>query len=86
MTRLVTPFGFESTTGDVLRGIGLPGKTALVTGANAGIGYETARALASAGATVVVAARQDTAGLDAAGRIIESTGNPQVSHLRRARG
>jgi NAD(P)-dependent dehydrogenase (short-subunit alcohol dehydrogenase family) len=81
MTRLVTPFGFESTTGDVLHGIGLSGKTALVTGANAGIGYETARALASAGATVVVAARQDAAGLDAVGRIIDSTGNPQVSHL-----
>ena len=38
MTRLVTQFGFESTTGDVLRGVGLSGKTALVTGANAGIG------------------------------------------------
>jgi NAD(P)-dependent dehydrogenase (short-subunit alcohol dehydrogenase family) len=81
MTRRATPFGFESTTSDVLHGVDLSGKTALVTGANAGIGYETARALASAGATVVVAARKDAAGLGAAGRIIESTGNPLVSHV-----
>jgi len=81
VTRLETPFGFRSTTGDVLRGVDLAGKTALVTGGNAGIGYETARALASAGATVVVGARRDAAGRDAAARITESTGNPQVSHV-----
>jgi len=81
MTRRATPFGFESTTSDVLHGVDLSGKTALVTGANAGIGYETARALASAGATVVVAARKNAAGPGAAGRIIESTGNPLVSHV-----
>ena len=44
------PFGFESTTSDVLRGVDLSGKIVLVTGANSGIGYETARALASVGA------------------------------------
>ena len=59
MSKLVTPFGFESTASDVLRGVDLSGKTALVTGANSGIGHETARALASAGAAVVVAARRD---------------------------
>jgi NAD(P)-dependent dehydrogenase (short-subunit alcohol dehydrogenase family) len=75
---LVTPFGFHSTTGDVLQGVDLSGQTALVTGANAGIGYETARALASAGAAVVVAARRGPAGRDAAERITASTGNPQV--------
>jgi NAD(P)-dependent dehydrogenase (short-subunit alcohol dehydrogenase family) len=53
----------------------------LVTGGNAGIGYETARALASAGAAVVVGARRDAAGRDAAAGIIETTGNPQVSHV-----
>jgi NAD(P)-dependent dehydrogenase (short-subunit alcohol dehydrogenase family) len=81
MTRLITQFGPQSTTSDVLRGVELSGKTALVTGANAGIGYETARALASAGASVVVAARRDAAGLDAADRIVKSTGNPHVSHV-----
>jgi NAD(P)-dependent dehydrogenase (short-subunit alcohol dehydrogenase family) len=80
MIRLETPFGFHSTTSDVLQGVDLSGKTALVTGANAGIGYETARALASAGAAVVVAARRDTAGRGAAARIAASTGNPNVSH------
>jgi NADP-dependent 3-hydroxy acid dehydrogenase YdfG len=49
VSKLPTPFGLESTTSDVLRGVDLPGKTALVTGANSGIGYETARALAGAG-------------------------------------
>ena len=68
MTRLETPFGFRSTTGDVLRGVDLSGQTALVTGGNAGIGYETARALASAGAAVVIGARRDAAGRDAFGQ------------------
>jgi NAD(P)-dependent dehydrogenase (short-subunit alcohol dehydrogenase family) len=81
VSKLVTPFGFTSTTSDVLRGVDLSGRTALVTGANAGIGYETARALAGAGAAVVVAARRDRAGSDAAAQICASTGNSHVSHV-----
>jgi NAD(P)-dependent dehydrogenase (short-subunit alcohol dehydrogenase family) len=50
-------FGFESTTDDVLEGISLAGKTVLVTGATAGLGIETSRALAAAGATVVMLGR-----------------------------
>lgn len=50
-------FGFESTADEVTRGVDLSGKTALVTGANSGIGYEAARALAAAGARVIVTAR-----------------------------
>jgi NAD(P)-dependent dehydrogenase (short-subunit alcohol dehydrogenase family) len=50
-------FGAESTTDDVLEGVDLKGKRVLVTGASAGLGVETARALAAHGASVVGAAR-----------------------------
>jgi NAD(P)-dependent dehydrogenase (short-subunit alcohol dehydrogenase family) len=46
-----------STAGDVINGIDLSGRTAIVTGGYSGIGVETARALRSAGARVVVPAR-----------------------------
>jgi NAD(P)-dependent dehydrogenase (short-subunit alcohol dehydrogenase family) len=44
-------------TNDVIQGIDLSGKTAIVTGGYAGLGLETTRTLASAGARVVVPAR-----------------------------
>ncbi|MDQ0322679.1 NAD(P)-dependent dehydrogenase (short-subunit alcohol dehydrogenase family) [Pararhizobium capsulatum DSM 1112] len=50
-------FGATSTTDDVLAGIDLSGKRVLVTGVSAGLGVETARALAAHGASVVGAAR-----------------------------
>jgi len=50
-------FGATSTTDDVLQGVDLSGKRFLVTGVSAGLGVETARVLASHGATVVGAAR-----------------------------
>ncbi len=50
-------FGFESTTEDVLDGVDLGGKRILVTGVSAGLGIETARALAAHGAVVVGTAR-----------------------------
>ncbi len=58
-------FGFESTTSDVIAGQDLTGRVALVTGASAGLGVETARALAGAGATVYLLGR-DRSKLDAA--------------------
>jgi NAD(P)-dependent dehydrogenase (short-subunit alcohol dehydrogenase family) len=50
-------FGATSTTDEVLAGVDLSGKRALVTGVSAGLGVETARALAAHGAEVVGAAR-----------------------------
>ena len=50
-------FGATSTTDDVLSGVNLKGKRILVTGVSAGLGVETARALAAHGARVVGAAR-----------------------------
>ena len=50
-------FGAASTTDEVLQGIDLTAKRVLVTGVSAGLGVETARALAARGAQVVGAAR-----------------------------
>lgn len=54
-------FGPRSTAQEVLRGIDLTGKLALVTGGYSGLGLETTRALAAAGARVVVPARRRAA-------------------------
>lgn len=53
----MTQFNAKSTTDDVLSGVDLSGKRFLVTGVSAGLGVETARALAAHGADVVGAAR-----------------------------
>ena len=54
---MVDVFGATSTTEEVLSGVNLRGKRILVTGVSAGLGIETARALAAHGADVVGAAR-----------------------------
>jgi NAD(P)-dependent dehydrogenase (short-subunit alcohol dehydrogenase family) len=58
---LPSGFGPGTTAAEVLAGIDLTGQTAIVTGGSSGIGLETVRALAGAGARVVVPARRPTA-------------------------
>jgi NAD(P)-dependent dehydrogenase (short-subunit alcohol dehydrogenase family) len=56
-----SPFGYRSTAVEVIAGIDLTGKVALVTGGYSGLGLETVRALAGAGAKVLVGARRPDA-------------------------
>jgi NAD(P)-dependent dehydrogenase (short-subunit alcohol dehydrogenase family) len=77
--RITTPFGFTSTAAEVIAGVDLSGKRAIVTGASSGIGVETARALADTGAAVTLAVRNTEAGERVAAEIRESTGNGAVT-------
>ncbi|GAA3363926.1 hypothetical protein GCM10017744_060640 [Streptomyces antimycoticus] len=75
-TRITTPFGARSTAAEVIDGIDLSGRRAVVTGAASGIGIETARALAGAGAEVTLAVRN----LEAGARVAEDiTATPATS-------
>jgi NAD(P)-dependent dehydrogenase (short-subunit alcohol dehydrogenase family) len=56
--RIHSGFGYRSTAAEVLEGIDLSGRLAIVTGGYSGLGLETTRALAGAGAQVVVPARR----------------------------
>jgi NAD(P)-dependent dehydrogenase (short-subunit alcohol dehydrogenase family) len=76
--RTTTLFGFDSTAADVVAGIDLGGKRAIVTGAASGIGIETARALVGAGAEVTIAVRDTKAGGGAAADITATTGRDAV--------
>jgi NADPH-dependent 2,4-dienoyl-CoA reductase/sulfur reductase-like enzyme len=60
--RITTPFSATSTAAEVVRGVDLAGKRAVVAGAASGIGVEAARALVGAGAEVVLAVRDVEAG------------------------
>jgi NAD(P)-dependent dehydrogenase (short-subunit alcohol dehydrogenase family) len=77
-TSIRTPFGFSSTADDVIDGIDLSGRRAIVTGGSSGIGVETARALASAGAEVTLAVRRTAAGDQVAAELVRSTGNEAI--------
>ncbi|MFG3640817.1 SDR family NAD(P)-dependent oxidoreductase [Micromonospora sp. NPDC047762] len=72
-----TMFGAHSTTADVLTGIHLTGRTALVTGGYSGLGLATTRAFTQAGARVVVPARRP----DAARRALADVAGVEVDQL-----
>ncbi len=63
---------------EVVAGIDLSGRRAIVTGGASGIGIETARALAGAGAQVTIAVRNVEAGNRTAEDIAATTGNDRV--------
>lgn len=75
---ITTKFDATSTAGDVVAGLDLSNLRAIVTGASSGIGIETARALAGAGAEVTLAVRNLDAGTNAAKDIMKSAGNERV--------
>ncbi|GAA4619388.1 SDR family NAD(P)-dependent oxidoreductase [Actinoallomurus liliacearum] len=76
--RLTTPFGARTTAAEVVAGVDLTGRRAIVTGASSGIGAETARALAAAGAEVTLAVRDVAAGEKVAAGIRAATGGVRV--------
>jgi len=78
MTRITTPFGFHSTSAEVIAGVRLEGKRAIVTGGASGIGVETARALAYAGAHVTLAVRLPGVAEAVAAELRESTSNRAI--------
>ena len=81
--RVETEYGAKTTAKEVVAGIDLSGKSAIVTGGGSGIGIETARALAGAGATVTLAVRDVQAAESVAQdiRATESTNDVHVAAL-----
>lgn len=75
---IASPFDGRSQAEDVIKGIHLIDKTAIVTGGASGIGVETVRVLARAGARVVMPVRNRLAGEKVAAEIRVSTGNTDV--------
>ncbi|GGT01257.1 SDR family NAD(P)-dependent oxidoreductase [Streptomyces chromofuscus] len=77
-----SPFDRHSTASEVIDGADLSGKRAVITGATSGIGVETARALAAAGADVTLAVRRPDAGEQVAADLRTRTGNDAI-HVAR---
>lgn len=74
MTNSERRLGARATAEEALGGVSLDGKTAIVTGANSGIGVETARVLALAGARVIMACRSVAGGEAVASELRASLG------------
>jgi NAD(P)-dependent dehydrogenase (short-subunit alcohol dehydrogenase family) len=71
---------FDTTTDDVLKDVRLDGRTVLVTGASTGLGLETARALATTGAHVVLTARSEDKGISAEATIRAGVPDASLEH------
>lgn len=74
---LGSAFDAASTTEEVIIDIDLSGKTAIVTGGYAGIGLETVKALVTAGAKVIVPARN----IEKAKKSLEGISNVEVETM-----
>lgn len=70
-------FNAKSSASEVIKGIDLSGKTAIVTGGSTGLGLETVKTLASAGATVVVGARD----MNKANKNLDGVHNIEIAKL-----
>lgn len=80
--RIVAPFTAQSTAQDVVSGLDLSGKSALITGAASGLGMESARALASAGARVTLAVPNPVVGADAVQEVMTLSGATNVESVK----
>ena len=78
MSNITTEFGFSTTAAEVLQGVDLRGKTMIVTGGASGIGTETVRALAEAGAAVTIAVRRPDAAELVAAELRLATGSTAI--------
>ncbi len=79
---ITSPYDDTTTALEVVEGLDLTGRRALVTGAASGIGVETARALAHAGAQVTLAVRDTAAGDRTAADIARTSGRDDVAVVR----
>ncbi|MGW1913453.1 SDR family NAD(P)-dependent oxidoreductase [Streptomyces sp. NPDC002076] len=71
---VTTPFGAQTTAAEVLAGVDLGGRRVIVTGGASGIGRETARVLAAAGAEVTIGVRAPATGAQVAEEIAPASG------------
>ncbi|GEP66264.1 oxidoreductase [Clostridium beijerinckii] len=76
-TPINSKYNFSTTAKDVIDGINLKGKIAIVTGGYSGIGIETEKVLAEAGATVIIPARD----IEKAKGAMDNIPNIEIEHL-----
>ncbi|WP_182907326.1 SDR family NAD(P)-dependent oxidoreductase [Microbispora sp. H13382] len=80
-TRLTTPFHSHATAAEVIEGVDLSGRRVVVTGGASGIGAETVRVLAGAGAEVTIATRDPAAAAPIAASLAGAPGTVRSAAL-----